>query len=173
MFREGTVVMVIRIIFKLLFKATVPIVCMVGIMSYGFYMKGGDPGAVFKKLIGSSIQSAKTSVQDAGDSITSVSPIKSSNKTTVYKWVDANGVTQFGSAPPAGIAAESKTYNNNANLMAAQKPIPRAEIDNSEAVQPGMLPNGERMPGVAGMNLPTAIDPETLSGFLQTMQQQQ
>lgn len=165
--------MLTKIVLKMLLKITIPIVCLVGVMSYGMYMKGGDPGALFKKLVGNSIQSAKSSVQGAGDSLQSVSSLKSGNKTTVYKWVDENGVTQFGSAPPDGVAAQSQTYNNNANLMNAQKPQSREPALGDEQMPPGVLPNGERMPGVAGMNLPVSVDPAVLSEFLQTMQQQQ
>jgi len=165
--------MLTKLVLKMLLKVTIPIVCLVGVMSYGMYMRGGDPGALVKKLVGNSIQSAKSSVQGAGDSLQSVSPVKSSNKTTVYKWVDENGVTQFGSAPPEGVAANAQTYNNNANLMDAQKPRPSEQASGNQNRQPGVMPNGERMPGVAGMNLPTSVDPEVLSEFLQTLQQQE
>jgi len=165
--------MLTKIVLKMLLKITIPIVCLVGVMSYGMYMKGGDPGALFAKLVGNSIQSAKTSVQGAGNSIKSASPIKSSNKTTVYQWVDEYGVTQFGSAPPEGVAAQSKTYSNNSNLMDAQKPMPSAQAQIDSEPQPGFGPDGERLPGMAGMNLPVNVDPAVLSEFLQSMQQQQ
>lgn len=166
--------MVMKLVLKILLKASIPIVCLVGVMSYGMYMRGGDPGASLKQMVGGSIQSVKSSVSEAGDSLQSVSPVKSaSNKTTVYKWVDANGVTQFGSAPPNGVTAKSLTYDNNANIMDAQKPVPSVQAASDAQTQPGVLPNGERMPGVAGMNLPTGVDPGVLSKFLQTMQQQQ
>jgi len=35
---------------------------------------------------------------------------------------------------------------------------------------PGMGPDGQPLPGMAGMNLPVAVDPAVLSEFLQTMQ---
>lgn len=162
--------MLTKMVFKILLKATVPLVCVIGITSYGLYARGGDPGALFSKLVGNSIQSAKSSVQGAGDSLQSVSPIKSaSSKTKVYKWVDEYGVTQFGSAPPEGVQATSKTYNNNANLMAAQKPV-QQELEQPAAA---LGPDGEPLPGMAGMNLPVAVDPAVLNEFLQTMQQQQ
>ena len=159
-----------KLIFKIIFKAMVPIVCVVGVMSYGMYMNGGDPAAMFKKVLGNSIQSAKTSVRGAADSVQSVSPVSlPSSKTTVYQWVDANGVTQFGSAPPEGVAATAKTYNNNANLVAGvPKPV-AAEPVASSATE---LDN-ENLPGVAGMDLPVSVDPSVLSEFLQTMQQRE
>jgi len=150
--------MLTKIVLKLMLKVAVPVVCVVGIMSYGMYMRGGDPAALFTKLIGSSVQSVKSSVKGAGDSLKSASPIKPSNKTTVYKWVDEYGVTQFGSAPPEGVSAQAKTYDNNAN---------------DDQMQSGFGPDGERLPGMAGVDLPVAVDPAVLSEFLQTMQQQQ
>lgn len=162
--------MLTKMVLKILLKATVPLVCVIGITSYGMYARGGDPGALFSKLLGHSIQSAKTSVQGAGDSLQSVSPIKTAkSKTKVYKWVDEYGVTQFGSAPPEGVQSTSKTYNNNANLIAAQKPVrAQHEFDQPAAA---LGPDGQPLPGVAGMNLPVAVDPAVLNEFLQTMQQ--
>ena len=162
--------MLTKMILKILFKATIPIVIMVGLMSYVMYMNGGNPGGIYAKLIGNSFQSAKSSIQGAGDSLKSASPgSKPSSKTTVYQWVDENGVTQFGSKPPEGIAASSKTFNNNANIMDAM-PKPKAASYNAESI-PGL--DGEKLPGVAGMDLPVAVDPATMSQFLQSMQQQQ
>lgn len=158
-------------IFKILLKATIPMVIIAGVMSYGMYTRGGDPAGLFKKLLGSSMQSAKSSIQGAGDSLESISPVaKSANKTTVYKWVDENGNTQFGSAPPEGINATAKTYNNNANLMAAT-PVQKRPDPNAQT--PHLGPDGQPLPGMAGMNLPVAIDPAVLSELLQGMQQSQ
>lgn len=163
--------MLTKIVLKMLLKLTLSIVCMVGVMSYGMHLRGGDPGALLAKVTGGALQSAKSSVQGAGNSIKMNSPIKS--KTTVYQWVDANGVTQFGSAPPAGVASQEKSYNNNANLMNAQKPMPSAHASNDGQEQPGFGPDGERLPGVAGMNFPTSGDPEKLKEFLQALQESQ
>jgi len=155
----------------MLFKATIPLVIIVGMMSYGMYTRGGDPAGLFKTLLGNSMQSAKSSIQGAGDSLESISPVAlPSSKTTVYKWVDENGNTQFGSTAPEGVAATAKTYNNNANLMAGT-PVQK-QPDTSEQL-PRTGPDGQPLPGVAGMNLPVAVDPATLSEFLQSMQQTQ
>jgi len=37
-----------RIVGKLLFKATVPLLLVLGVLSYGHYLRGGDPGALWK-----------------------------------------------------------------------------------------------------------------------------
>ncbi len=165
--------MLVKLIFKLLFKAMLPIVCVVGFLSYGYYMKGGDPGAVFAKVLDKTVQNAKSSVQGAGDSLQSVTPTTAaSNKTTVYQWKDENGVTVFGQRPPEDFASETLIINNNKNVVAAQKPLaPEPEPQDVGAANLG--PDGQPLPGVAGMNLPVSMDPETLSEFLQTMQREQ
>ncbi len=161
--------MLTKMILKLLLKATIPVVIIAGVMSYGMYMRGGDPAGLIRQLVGNSMQSAKSSIQGAGDSLGSLSPVAlPGSKTTVYQWVDENGNTQFGSAPPKGINASAKTYNNNANLMAG---TPAQKQPNPTEQQPNLSPDGQPLPGVAGMNLPTAVDPAVLSEFLQTMQQ--
>lgn len=162
--------MLTKLVLKMLLKLTLSIACMVGVMSYGMHLRGGDPGALLAKIGGGAFQSVKTTAQGAGNSVKVASKVKS--KTTVYKWVDANGVTQFGSAPPEGVAAQAKTYNNNANLMTAQKPIPVEQAATGDH-QSGFGPDGERLPGMAGMNFPTGGDPEELKAFLNAMQQQQ
>lgn len=162
-----------KLIFKILLKASIPLICMVGIMSYAMYSRGGDPAAFFGKILGNSIQSAKTSVQDAGSAITSAAPTASaSNKTTVYKWVDKHGVAQFGSRPPEGVAATAMTLKNNANVVKTRK-MAQTDMKATGEQQSGLGPDGQPLPGVAGMNLPVAVDPAVLSEFLQSMQQQQ
>ena len=163
--------MLTRIVLKMLLKLTLSIACMVAVLSYGMHLRGGDPGALLAKVSGGAFQSAKSSVKGAGNSLKIASPVKS--KTTVYKWVDANGVTQFGSAPPDGVTAQAKTYNNNTNLMKAQKPMKSAQAAASGEGQRGFGPDGERLPGVAGMNFPTGGDPAELKAFLQALQESQ
>ncbi len=162
-----------KLIAKLLLKAMIPLVLVVGFMSYTLYMKGGDPGAIFGNVFNNALQSAKSSVQDAGQSVREVADPDSS-KTTVYKWVDANGVTQFGSRPPVSGNAKTLTIDNNANTFAAQKPLkrhqqqPQRQQNQLSSEDLGM--GDQALPGVAGMNLPTDMDPDTLGKFLQSMQ---
>ena len=165
--------MLVKLIFKLLFKATIPIVAVVGVMSYGYYMKGGDPGAVFAKIVDNTVQNAKSSVKDAGSSIQTASPVSTAaSKTTVYQWKDENGVTVFGQRAPDDVAATTMVINNNENVVASQKarePEPQAQ----ELGAANLGPDGQPLPGVAGMNLPVSMDPDTLSDLLQTMQREQ
>jgi len=163
----------IKLIFKLLFKATIPIVCVIGVMSYGFYMKGGDPGAVFAKIVDKTVQNAKSSVKSAGSSVQSAAPVKAaSSKTTVYQWKDENGVTVFGERAPDDMASKTLVINNNENVVSAHKPrAPEPEAQELGAANLG--PDGKPLPGMAGMNLPVSMDPETLSDLLQTMQREQ
>ncbi len=165
--------MLVKLIFKLLFKATIPIVAVVGVMSYGYYLKGGDPGAVFAKIVDKTVQNAKSSVKDAGDSVKIASPVSApASKTTVYQWKDENGVTVFGQRAPEDVASTTLVINNNKNVVAAQKPVMPEPLA-QELGAANLGPNGEPLPGVAGMNLPVSMDPATLSDLLQTMQREQ
>jgi len=119
------------------------------------------------------LQSAKSSVKGAGETVQSVATGGESDKTTVYKWVDEYGVTQFGSHPPNGVDATTMVVNNKANVVARRKPVPTVEEQQAAQQGPKLGPDGEPLPGIAGMNLPVAVDPAVLSEFLQSMQQQQ
>jgi len=46
--------MLTKIILKMLLKATIPVVIIAGVMSYGMYMRGGDPAGLFRQLAGNS-----------------------------------------------------------------------------------------------------------------------
>lgn len=163
--------MLTKLVFKILFKALVPIVCLVGIMSYGLYMQGGDPAALFGKIAGGAFNNMKSSVKDAGQSVQNAGKVATgNNKTTVYKWVDENGVTQFGSAPPEHGSSETLTLKDNYKGVA---PATAKTQTAQPAQHNGLGPDGKPLPGVAGMNLPTSVDPAVLNGFLQTMQQRE
>ncbi len=41
-----------RLIAKLMFKACVPLILIAGVLTYGFYLRGGDPGALWKGIAG-------------------------------------------------------------------------------------------------------------------------
>ncbi len=169
-----------KLIFKIIFKLCVPIICMIGVTSYGVYMRGGDPGAMLGKLAESTVDRVKSSANGAGDkvkSLASSNPASGSGssktiETKVYKWTDANGVTHFGSAPPEGIASD--TLNIKTRKASAPASYPSAQ-GYGQATPAAMKlgPDGQPLPGVAGMNLPTGGDPAEMLKFLQSVQGQQ
>lgn len=65
------------------------------------------------------------------------SPVTTDKKIKVYKWKDANGIWQFGNAPPAGLAnVESMTLQPNMNIMKS------IEVTKSEEVAADSSPSG-------------------------------
>ncbi len=186
------------IVLKLLFKMAIPLILLLGLLSYGLYMRGGDPAALFGKLAGNMAQSAKSSLAGAGSALKKTASLPSGSggsKTQVYKWVDSHGVTQFSSAPPQQGAATLLTIDNNVNTFAAQqtpksienqstqqKTTPHQAIEHPSIKQSRQTSRSgqfkgqdlglgtDRLPGVAGMDLPTNVDAATLNKFLQSLQ---
>jgi len=161
-------------ILKMLLKIMIPFILLIGALSYGMYTRGGNPGALLSKVFSGTFQSAKSSVQGAGDSLQSVTKQATGNDTTtVYKWVDENGVTQFGSAPPAEGGATTLTVKDSYKGVAPPPQNLQSQKMSSDAAEHGLGPDGKRLPGMAGMKLPVDVDPAVLSEFLQSMQEQQ
>ncbi len=161
-------------VLKLLFKATLPLVAVVGVASYGLYFNGGDPAAIFTKIFGKSLEKATLSAKGAGSSLKSLNSSSSeSTNTQLFTWKDESGVTHFSSMDPDNGTANSIRVNGNRNVVAAV-PIGQPQIEAPSAngqQQTAMegLPD-ERLPGAAGMNLPVDVDPAVLSEFLQSAQ---
>lgn len=168
--------MLTKMILKMLLKACVPLAIIIGFSSYVLYTKGGDPGAIFAKIGGGIFSQAKDSVQSAGQSIDSMSPLGEHKSTTeVFKWVDQNGVTHFSTTPPIDYETTSIKVNPNRNVVSA---TPVEEFDKYDAqVADKMnetlegLPD-ESLPGAAGMQLPFEMDEQTLNNLLKSVQPQ-
>jgi len=104
--------MVVRLVLKFAFKACLPVLAMVGIMSYMYYLQGGDPKAVLTKVTGGIFGQARDSMNQAGRSLDSISldslkPGGESSVREVHTWVDANGVTHYEYTAPAGVESRN------------------------------------------------------------------
>lgn len=165
--------MFIKLVLKLLFKACLPLVAVAGILSYGLYLKGGDPMKMWSSVASRITGSIGQSTANTAQSFQNLSPIGegSQNSTTVYSWVDANGTTHFGSQPPPGIQAKTLNINSSRNVVAptyAPARTPNRSISASAStprtVQTTSTDSGsdENLPGMAGMKLPIDIKPEDL-----------
>jgi len=64
-----------KMILKLLFKAMVPLICVAGFLSYGLYMKGGDPMAMWSKIGGGMLGSLRDTGTKTAESVQSLSPV--------------------------------------------------------------------------------------------------
>ncbi len=162
----------LRLVFKVLFKACLPLVAMVGFLSYGLYMKGGDPAGLASKVFGNMLSDMKSTASDATQSAKSLTPAMpgaaSASHTQVYKWVDENGVTHFGSNAPDNGVASKVTINNNANVVASVRDRRQPEVTETASGQPlveGLPPGG--LPGAAGMQLPGGLTPADFAELMQ------
>ncbi|MFK8078566.1 MAG: DUF4124 domain-containing protein, partial [Granulosicoccus sp.] len=125
---------------KLLLKATIPLLLIAGMFTYGVYMKGGDPSAMWKNA-GSGVVAQFGSLfsglkEDAGRAAATVSraaegglgavvpgafaPGTSSSR-KVMTWKDDNGVTHFGTVAPVGVQSTSVSVNPDQNVLAPVK----------------------------------------------------
>lgn len=163
-----------RLVLRMLFKACLPLVALVGVMSYGVYLRGGDPGALwqgavqaggdrFSRLIAGVRQDASQAVSALTESTgRPEAPVEAAGKTAVYTWQDADGVAHFSSHKPAGIDAGTMLIDPNVNVLAPVKaPLEQhaevvqevpdrrhATLDRSSA-----SPAERTLPGVAGQVL--------------------
>lgn len=162
---ECETLMLIRMVGKLLFKATLPLVFLAGIATYGYYMKGGDPGAlwggVFERVGVQARQLASGVRDDASRAAGTLSRSASvglnvedtgqAGKSRVYKWVDADGVTHFSSSAPAGIESSLLMIDPDVNVLApvtapARSLSPAGSPSNHDDGQKVLLPGGANRP---------------------------
>ncbi len=132
------------IFLKLLFKATVPVIALVGIMSYMMYMQGQDPLAPLKSVAsgigdqfnrtGRSVKSAASNFGDLTDSLASENnndaDTGGSNR-RIYRWVNADGVIHFGtSKPESETRVTALDINPDENIMDSFKSPerPRSQV---------------------------------------------
>lgn len=153
-----------KLLFKIVLKACLPLVAMVGIVSYMLYMNGGDPLAMGKHMIAkisppSARQIAGSARTGASNTLSSITNgVKSATgqgsavgKPQVYKWLDASGVTQYGSHPPEG--ARDIQPMKIKSSPAPSEPTP-------SAAHAGGLTGtgkGQSIPGMPGVNLPGGV----------------
>ena len=178
--------MVARLVLKLLFKACVPLVALVGIMSYMLYLQGGDPGAVFSKITAGIGGKARDSVQTAGqsfDSLKSSATPSSSSVSEVHTWVDEYGVTHYSTSAPMDRQSQTVRVNPNTNVVAS---VPAREATAEPKFKKAFsdrLPQtaesssadasneeGPLIPGTDGLKLPVNLNRDDLTKFLNESQ---
>ncbi|HBR98398.1 MAG TPA: hypothetical protein DD979_13645 [Gammaproteobacteria bacterium] len=123
------------IFFKLLFKAMMPVIMLVGIMSYTLHLQGGDPMMPLKTVaggIGDQLSETGRSLRDsAGNLMATEGPELINEKPAsrrIYRWVDAEGVTHFGTSRPAAqVPFETVSVNPASNLMDGLRP-PQTQV---------------------------------------------
>ncbi len=125
--------MLIKMILKLLFKASVPLVLIAGVSFYMLSSKGIDPVALVKQALPAQGVSVSGAFGDARDLVSSGANIVSGAagsssigpKDTLYRWKDENGVTQFSNvAPNKPTGVSTIVVNPNQNVIAS---LPKKE----------------------------------------------
>lgn len=178
--------MIARLLLKLLFKAALPIMAVVGIMSYMLYLQGGDPGAVFSKITADIGGKARDSVQKMGQSFDSLKPTAAPSWSTVsevHTWVDEYGVTHYSTSAPADGRSEMVRLHPNANVVASvpsRGPEPELEFkkafsdrlpQNAESSNTdASIEEGQPIPGMDGLRLPVNLNRSDLIKFLDQSQ---
>lgn len=133
-----------RLVVKLLFKACVPLVAVAGVLTYGVYLKGGDPAGLWKHVATGAFGQAGAMFTQAKDDAAALAGnlsgeggitggLMKPDSTTVYTWTDAEGGTHFGTTAPSDISASQITVNPNVNVLAPVELIPA----HSETIESG------------------------------------
>lgn len=167
--------MLLRILAKLLLKATFPLLIIAGLFTYGVYMKGGDPSAMWKTA-GSGVVAQFGSLfsgvkEDAGRAAATVSraaenglgvatpSVSSSRK--VLTWKDENGVTHFGTVAPVGAQSTTVSVNPDQNVLT---PVKVTEVP--QVVQKKTTESGDRlMESARSVELDTSGSQEAAEGY--------
>lgn len=125
------------LIFKLLFKAMVPLCIIFGIMSYLSYLNGGNPASIFEGM-GSSVMAKFNDVKQAvGQLPEKVSEVigdkneekGAGSKRTFYKWQDASGAWHYSEESPDSDNVSSLSgvsVRGNENIIQAIK-LPKVQ----------------------------------------------
>lgn len=141
------------IFFKLIFKAIAPVLILVGVMSYMLSMQGQDPLAPLEHVasgIGRDAGQAGDAVSRAASEASGYFAVEASAQ-RIYRWVDADGITHFGTEKPLdSVAFSTVNVDPNANVMQAyrapaksrdQQPEVTSEVRASAQGMPGMTAN--------------------------------
>lgn len=138
--------MLLRMVGKLLFKAALPLVAVAGVLTYGVYMRGGDPGALWKGALAGTVSQASTLVSglknDAtraagalsmpGDVSSGAQSSSGGELTTVFTWQDAQGVTHYSSTEPVHLQASTVTVDPDVNVLAPVRAPQQARQSESD-----------------------------------------
>ena len=121
---------------KFVIKVIVLLAIMLGMSNYMMYIMTGKLPFDIGSLKAPDLSLEMPDLEDLNPSKLTGS---SSGKSTIYKWVDENGVTVYSeSPPPQQIESESITIDPNANIVQATK---ITEKEKSEVTKPSM-PSG-------------------------------
>ena len=125
-----------RLLGKLLFRTMASLVLVLGVLSYGHYLRGGDPGSLWKNVAGDGAQrivgvlngSLDGLKRGAGDTFAAMrsgaGSEETAGKAVIFTWQDVDGVTHFSQTAPTGVVSRTVTIDPNVNvLVPVQQPL--------------------------------------------------
>jgi len=149
----------LKMVLKLLFKATLPLLVVIGITSYVLHVRGGDPLALLNRIgggAGDRLSAVLESIKEgAGATLAATRSTLTSTASgasvtnTLYRWEDADGSPHYSNVEPTGIeGVVIVNVDPNQNLL--QAPVKPAPVVEPASTQPKPLPGatGIALPGV-------------------------
>ncbi len=180
--------MIWQITGKLLLKALLPLLLLIGVLNYGVYLRGGDPLALWKGVgqnmlasIQSTASNTASSLGGVKNNLQKIGLPSSASETQVFTWKDQNGTTHYSSSRPEGINAQMQRYDPDANVVqrfkAPKKPEKIAQVQSTEnkahqqALQPENQYELNLNEGVAGITNMPRLELQQLNAKLKARQQ--
>lgn len=135
---------------RLLFKTMLPLIIVLGMISYVMYLNGHHPLQIFStvsvpKQASAFMNEINRSANSAGEAVFQ------RQKETIYKWQDEHGQWHYGKIRPLNAAsAETVTIDPNVNVIGSAKRQGHSTISQPESaraaeepvVDPASLPKG-------------------------------
>ena len=151
---------------KIAVRATLPLMMVLGAVSYTLYLRGGDPLALLSSVGGgasaqvsamfASVKSTMGTTLAAAQSTLPAAADASDGNQTLYRWTDASGSPHYSNVKPVGVGEiDVVKVDPNQNLLQAVKGT-TAERTAQQAADPSL-------PGAAGIALP-GVDPALVLG---------
>ena len=170
-----------RITGKLLLKALLPFLILIGALNYMQYTRGGDPFAMWKSIGHNMMASMKSSTSSTMSSIGDVQGDFQNlggpaSATKVYAWKDAKGMMHYSTSKPTGIDSQTQSYDPDANVVqrfiAPVKPKKEPKVVTAEAQVQAPATNGLSLPeGAAGLPQIEGLDLKQLDEILKARQE--
>jgi len=154
------------LVLKLLFKTTLALVTLGGVLGYGVHLRGGDPLALLHRVTGGAGErivslagSAADGVQGGIGAAGTALPAARDDRTRVFTWQDETGITHYATEPPpdGSMAVRTVSVDPDVNVLAPEQARSRS---------PEQAP--AQAAGLAA-GLPTGVSPERAARLLEAL----
>ena len=106
---------------RLLFKALLSLAMLLGIASYGMYLSGGDPKALWQRVATGALDDVGASIGRVGERVSAPAEALTGGDGSagqVWTWRDADGLAHYASTPPDGVEATPVGLAPDVNVLA-------------------------------------------------------